>query len=422
MEEMSKTFLDLNDQVMNSGLLSSQPELTRQFRGATKRFLSLAKVASHDLAHGEDSSDPTEKYDPSPGPPLQQNISEYSQTQSTFNQSSIVLEGFNATTLATTRATQSLLDLTVPLWAFPSPETEQSLFADPFAADASGSNNPRTPDVPWPHDLMAPYTYSFQETTFSRRLHRRCLELGYAALSNPNFSPVLLQKKFRFSFNISTRSRLASSFQFLLQRKAGEPLELWNRPYYSIGNAGMHYPRRDQDGNEIYPPNMHPPEKAFGPWPLHQSETRHSYTTIDEIIEAAGFGGQWFDCHDVEGYLNSQGIFLDSSSSYVEVPPSAIGAAASGRSTPLSMGMESGLNTASSVPLAPSFYSTQNQTGAQALGLLGIYGDNPVAKSLSDGRGRSSDAGLPTRFPVLDVDTFMNSESANLSNVADRAR
>ena len=415
---MSKTFLDLNDKVMNSGLLSFQPELTRQFQGATKRFLSLAKVASPDSIHGDDDNEPAEENAFCQAHPVPQRSSLSSQTQTAFSQSSVVLGESDSAALVSNGRKHLPPGLSMDSWAFPSPETEQSLFVDSFAADTSGSTIPPKPDIPWPHDLLAPYTYSFQETTFSRRLHRRCLELGYAALSSPNVNLMRLQKIFRFSFNLSSRSRLANAFNFLLQRKAGEPLELWNRPYYSIGNAGMHYPRRDQDGNEIYPPNMHPPEKAFGPWPLHQSETRHSYTSIDEIIEAAGFGGQWFDCHDVEGYLNSKGIFLDSSSSYIEVHPSIISSVDSCRSTPLSMGMESNANTMPSITLTPSFYSTGNQTGAQALSLLGIHGGNPVIESLSNGQGTLPNIAPPARYPVLDVDTFMNSKSTDIQNVA----
>src|SRR5262249_5897750 len=66
----------------------------------------------------------------------------------------------------------------------------------------------------------------------------------------------------------------------------------------------------------------HPPAKAFGPSPLVIPETPRSEESISEMLEAIGFGGEWFDAHDVEEYLKTKGIALDGHSSFVEVDPS----------------------------------------------------------------------------------------------------
>jgi hypothetical protein len=33
-------------------------------------------------------------------------------------------------------------------------------------------------------------------------------------------------------------------------------------------------------------------------------------------LELCGFGGQWFDCRDVEGYLREKGVDLDGPGSF----------------------------------------------------------------------------------------------------------
>lgn len=417
-EEMSNTFLALNDQVMNSGLLVSQPEITLQFRGATERFLSLAKVANPDPTYGDDDGGTSEESHPGSGSVSQPVNSAASQPQIYFNQSpdtdsSSRLDSSDPTTVISSAATQQQTNPSLPAWISPSPDIQNMLSLEYlFTAGMQNSKVPRSLDIPWAHDPLGPYTYSFQETTFSRRLHRRCIEMGYSALKNPNVSPVRLQKTFRFSFTLASRDQIMNAFHFLLQREAGEPLEFWNRPYYNIGGAGTHYPRADKYGNEIYPPNIHPLDKAFGPLALHQTETRHSYKTIEEIIEATGFGGQWFDCHDVEGYLNSKGIFLGSSSPYIEIHPSIIASLDSDSSTLLSTPIDPQTDPASNAQLTPSFYPTNNQTGAQALGLLGIHSGNPVVPCLSSAQGGIPDMAPPTSLAVLDVDRFLNSESS----------
>lgn len=121
-------------------------------------------------------------------------------------------------------------------------------------------------------------------------------------------------------------------FKELLQRKAGEALENWNVPFFHIGGAGTHFPRLDQEGKPVYPPNMLSPEKALvsqdmgpHPWIGRGAETpRSDLNDVQAMLEAIGYGGQWFDSHDVEEYLKTKGIYLDGHSSFVEIDPSAI--------------------------------------------------------------------------------------------------
>lgn len=173
------------------------------------------------------------------------------------------------------------------------------------------------------------YTYSFQETTFARRLHRMCLERAFRNLTSPNVDPKWIQRAFRFTFCFSNRKRILQRFKAILQRKAGESLENWNIPFFNIGGAGTHFPNTDKDGIPIFPPNMLPPDQAFcqediKPMRYCDPETPRDEKQVQEVLESIGFGGIWLDSHDVEEYLKTKGIYLDGSSTFVEVDPSLV--------------------------------------------------------------------------------------------------
>jgi len=113
-------------------------------------------------------------------------------------------------------------------------------------------------------------------------------------------------------------------FQELLKRKAGESLENWNVPFFRVGGAGTHFPRLDENGMPAYPPNLLSPARAFGPLSIPSPEVPRDEATIEELLESIGFGGTWFDSHDVESYLRTKGIYLDGSSSLIDVDPRMI--------------------------------------------------------------------------------------------------
>jgi hypothetical protein len=45
----------------------------------------------------------------------------------------------------------------------------------------------------------------------------------------------------------------------------------------------------------------------------------------EDRLRSLGLEGEWFDCHDVQGYLESHGVILDGSSLWLEVPATAVG-------------------------------------------------------------------------------------------------
>jgi hypothetical protein len=339
-EKMNKSFLEFHDNAIDSGLVLSKPSLAQLLKATTEEFVSLAKIASIDSDHEEEAV----------------NIAELEHSNNTTKPSSNTLDfqnfgqsqdlagdqyplGFGLTFdgndgsdadveelpqyIPTDTATSAALvetNDTLKEWFFPS--NYQQLNAEaPIPAFTFES---LLPPIQKPLKASVPYTYSFQETTFARRLHRLCLERAFRLLTNPDIDREYIERAFRLTFAFSNRKRMLARFQELLKRKAGESLENWNVPFFRVGGAGTHFPRLDAHGEPIYPPNIFSPARAFGPLALPTAETPRDEATIEQLLESIGFGGVWFDSHDVEGYLRSKGIHLDGQSSFVEIDPLAI--------------------------------------------------------------------------------------------------
>ncbi|KAK4504088.1 hypothetical protein PRZ48_005003 [Zasmidium cellare] len=183
-----------------------------------------------------------------------------------------------------------------------------------------------------PPSLTTPMTYSFQETTFGRRLHRACLEQGYQLLLDPERRPHTYERVFKLSLMSRDRGKLTTAMKALLDRGPHENLHT-NVPLIHVGGAGTHYPRRDPFGN------MQPKRESWnlgvvGPQTLAllENAARDNLTT-DMSVDIVGFEGEWFDPYDVEGYLHEKGIFIDPSSSFAEAEVYANPAASSTTST-----------------------------------------------------------------------------------------
>jgi hypothetical protein len=332
-EEMNKSFLKFNDNAISSGLLRSKPELAQQLKGTTEHFLALARVATTDSDLDDDAMDaegdsndsqrwPNSTTAKRNGKGLRQNPASARVEQPLGYEVTYEEHDDNESQNGNPQSSSmELVRSNDPSWQSLNtyqqfnvmiPDVQATSIPDLFASQS----------IERPLKPSGAYTYSFQEKTFARRLHRACLERAFRLLTNPHTSQEELSKAFRFTFCFSNKKRMLARFQELLKRTANDSLENWNVPYFHVGGAGTHYPRRDENGNPTYPPNMHPPAKAFGPSPLVIVETPRDEETVAKMLEAIGFGGEWFDAHDVEEYLKSKGIVLDGHSSFVEVDPS----------------------------------------------------------------------------------------------------
>ncbi|KIX94851.1 uncharacterized protein Z520_09541 [Fonsecaea multimorphosa CBS 102226] len=417
-EHMNKTFLTLHDNMVDAGILSSHYSLGRQLQAATEEFVALSKIATPESdeeeevaiakitqgGDGKPASEPGESKRRSSaqlGPKTSSRPAAATKTNNvrravSFDQSSTDAEADVEELPLMGKEDHPLVALSESAWStdnsnlhglndlmsFNATIPDVVLFDEPN--EKLVIERPLKPS----YQAEGSYTYSFQETTFARRLHRMCLERAFRNLTNPDIDPEYIKRAFRFTFCFSNRKRMLQRFQEMLKRKAGESLENWNVPFFHIGGAGTHYPRRDDGGNPIYPPNMISPAKAFGPQPYVQAETPRMETSVQEMLDNIGFGGVWFDSHDVEEYLKSKGIYLDGQSSFIEVDPSVLPRVKASMSSP------DGTSSSNRSPLDAILRTPSPILGAE--GLTDPITDPFIARELGEMFARPS-----TLFPSL---------------------
>lgn len=167
--------------------------------------------------------------------------------------------------------------------------------------------------------LPPPFSYSYQETSFARRLLRSTIETAVRLLTDPNAQGEDILRFCRFTFTWVTRARCLAKLKSILARTSHENLEVWGAPHWHLGGSGLHYPRNGFDMGSPPPPGW-AAKQPMGPHAAMPVETPVDPSLrIDAIVKLFGIEGEWFDSNDVEEYLRSKGIFLDGQSNWVEV-------------------------------------------------------------------------------------------------------
>jgi len=174
--------------------------------------------------------------------------------------------------------------------------------------------------APSPTLFQQDYSYSFHESTFSRRLQRLCLEHTYRLFINPATDPKTVYSVFRLVKCIADKSKMQPYFERLLHRGNNELLELPGLPFYTIGGAGTHYQRKDLQGRLGLPENTRLPKRILGSVPF-QGGTEDQDERYIRFLEMFGYGGVWMDSCDVEAYLRERGVMIDHGITVFPVQP-----------------------------------------------------------------------------------------------------
>lgn len=165
-----------------------------------------------------------------------------------------------------------------------------------------------------------PDSYSSLESSFTRRLKRSSLEHAFRIFSDARSDPLEVFRVFRLVPCFRDRAKMYPYFRDLVSSERGSSLEISALPFYGIGGAGTHYATKDKNGNPIYPPKMRLPRRILGTLPMPGIlGDSNSAQQAQSNLELCGFGGQWFDCRDVEGYLREKGVDLDGPGSFPTV-------------------------------------------------------------------------------------------------------
>ncbi|OQD86172.1 hypothetical protein PENANT_c008G00483 [Penicillium antarcticum] len=254
LESMSSTVLSFSEKLVESGVLESYSGLTVSLRDTMKIFLSLASEASPDAR---------------PRVP-----DEHLQTEEE-EESSPSLH------LATTTRSLPSISLTAPL--------------DHNRSHFTSAGVPRT--------VNSSATSFIVLSDFIERLNTEALYQSYLALSNQAIGLDQLQRPFGFILSMLDRETVASYAKAELDAIVNQkPLEGWERvPLFSLGGAGTHYPG---------PPSLQAqseglPSYSYRRWGIVEEPLALVASDIQKDLE-----GDWFDLHDLEGFLRDKDLLL----------------------------------------------------------------------------------------------------------------
>jgi hypothetical protein len=358
---MNKTFLQFNDNAVASGILHMSPELARELKKATEQFILLARASSN--SSGDEHSDSEIEEVPRQLPTRSQPSTSRRPAQTLGDQQNQFHPGSSSSpepvtergvdigmgyvhildneaslspppteTLANHFVDNMQLDSTPAIERYDSAMDNFSLFPYSSATTSADIMAISTPNgfpsqqynvqIPSPQPavfpsptktmtLPSPYTYSFQETTFARRLQRAALERGFHLLSNAELRPAAFIRVFKLSLLYHSREKLLTKFRKALTNSSDEPLETLQTPFIHLGGAGLHYNTgRVRNGYIVKPGPMH-----------HQARLESADApgvSVDIDLDLVEYEGQWFDSNDVEGYLEERGLKIDPQSTFAE--------------------------------------------------------------------------------------------------------
>ncbi|KAE8449025.1 hypothetical protein EG329_008613 [Mollisiaceae sp. DMI_Dod_QoI] len=311
MKKLAESFAECYDSAVRSDLHVTHPALYTHLRGMRAHLAPEIEELSRTSTMTHES--PIISIDPDESGPQEcgkGNESHNTQPATSFgyqipNQSSI--NGFDGTSAA-----QDTQRQTSPV--------ESHLYLGPVSKGClERSHFPGLWYLEGPLRGSIPITYSFHETTFSRRLHRYSLEYAYHLFIDSHSDPTVTYRIFRLVPCIRDKPKMLPYFRKLVCAGVEDALEIPSLPFYCIGGAGTHYPHKDHCGHLTYPSNTRLPQRILGILP--GPKTSHETGSLDpqSHLKLFGFDGEWFDCQDVQGYLEENGVILDQSSLFAEV-------------------------------------------------------------------------------------------------------
>ncbi|KAE8381150.1 hypothetical protein BDV26DRAFT_289648 [Aspergillus bertholletiae] len=258
LEKMSSAVVSFSDSLVQSGALSSHPDIASHLRDTVQTCLALAKEASKD------------------GEPESPDISSH---------------GEETTSSPSTGQDGTPTDQT----------TSPSTHAEQTTPPANGLSKSLSPPLPDPFEPSA-----MEIPLFIEQLHLACVYQGYLVLSNLSLPMSRLERPFRFLFTLMDRPHLIAAFEALLHAKLSQKrLEecYAGVPFFKLGGAGTHYARSSGQAQEGEQPLCRYQQWAT----IHDPLARFSPEIRKEME------GDWFDMQDLAGYLREKGVHLFSS-------------------------------------------------------------------------------------------------------------
>ncbi|KAM7214097.1 hypothetical protein V8F06_010536 [Rhypophila decipiens] len=371
-EEMSNAFMRLHDFAVNNGLVDQAPEFGRQLRATTEKFLTLARLSSEENTRFDDgeSNSPKQISDGEPSPPKRNNKTpQITPPPDTSSLSSIlankgnqVYGGFIVTHEPMSDIDANIDDLFTPptTTSMPGdyeiitqPTLDNASFPLDFSFDLSSMTNPMQTQSNLSNTgsgggaggyfntysgslfptLSIPTSYANQEATFGRRLQRTGIERALVLITMPNPPMKRFNRVFGFCLMLESKEAIYKRLMRGIQKTATESLNNWNFPFYNLGGAGTHTTGGDQMqqqrmGNQGTVDVMKPLNTNggfnIGPFDADISRVGQNFLDKDmrvhpgfQTAEGNTFGGEYFDCDEVEGYLHERGVVIPPAADFI---------------------------------------------------------------------------------------------------------
>lgn len=233
-EQLNKSFLLFSDNAMESGALNESPDLAQQLRATTRQFLHLARKSSSEsdleedaideitqVGYAESVAEPTADASMAHSPPL-------SSAEPQLEITTLQLLGSGPG--ASERDVGQNVSIALGESSLPTDTADLLRYQQwnlEMPEASSSSHDMLTIERPF-SQASSLYTYSFQETTFARRLHRACLERAFRLLTSQRSDPDEVSRAFQFTFCFSNRRyALLTNFVMSLLKYANPYLGEW---------------------------------------------------------------------------------------------------------------------------------------------------------------------------------------------------
>jgi hypothetical protein len=273
-ERMNETFLSFTDDLMKSGVLLTYPDVARRLHQTIAQSLSLTNRA---VSVVEDVAEPPIAETNAPEAKANADVvdateQDVANANDTFDVANIPLPDILEFAVRAQRQASS---------QYPAQTSQQSNFT---VLEIPTQTTPLY-STPLFWNTPSSSTYSLEGASFAHRLYRACVEQGHRCLTNPPYRLEELTYKFRLPLTVFTLHNIRAHFEESLSGGHHGTLMELNIPFFSIGGAGTHFKhnQRSYDADN----------GSFQPSIIQVATER-----VDPDMR-----GDWFDCYDVEGYL-----------------------------------------------------------------------------------------------------------------------
>ncbi|KFA67918.1 hypothetical protein S40285_05942 [Stachybotrys chlorohalonatus IBT 40285] len=221
------------------------------------------------------------------------------------------------------------------------PTQDNASFPFPMPLVQPVHEHAKDPDVVAPmlfSGLPPPLSYAFDESSFSRRLHRSALEAGLRLATMPNPPIDTYCAVFGFCLLYEAPENIVRRLMTALSRTREEGLNYWRAPFTNLGGSGMlrkdfgdetHFEqapaqrrwRLDTDMQSVK--EIQRPQDmtgfSMGPFDARTESVRDKHLDREHNMLLPGFEGKFYDPKDAELYLNSRGVFIPPHADFVDV-------------------------------------------------------------------------------------------------------